>query len=158
MLHRSWVFRKALPPPSPNSETPTYPTPPSPPVYPETQAGQERIRYYCQSPAALFRFSALTFNTHKIHFSLPWCQNVEGHRNVVVHGPLNLINLLDLWRDVRNEGETSTPAKIAYRATWPLYADEEYRASLEPEEEKKTNVVIHAGDGAIAMKADITAL
>lgn len=158
MLYRRWVFRKALSPPSLSSRTPTYSTPPTTPVYPKAQADEAHLRYYRQSPAALFRFSALTFNTHKIHYSVPWCQNVEGHRNVVVHGPLNLVNLLDLWRDVRKEGEYSTPASITYRATWPLYADEEYRAALEPEDEKKTKALIHAGDGALAMKAEITAL
>src|SRR5271168_4480777 len=56
-------------------------------------------RDFTQTPVSLFRFSALTFNGHKIHYSKEWCQQVEGHRDIVVHGPLNLINMLDFWRD-----------------------------------------------------------
>lgn len=106
----------------------------------------------------LFRFSALTFNAHRIHYDVPWARNVEGHRGIVVHGPLNLISILDFWRDVRgNGGSTSSlivPESIAYRATSPLYADEEYRIVLE-EDGNNGKVQIYAPSGAVAMKADI---
>jgi hydroxyacyl-ACP dehydratase HTD2-like protein with hotdog domain len=133
------------------------------PSYPPSTADEAHTRYYSQTPLTLFRFSALTFNGHQIHYSVPWCQNVEGHRNLVVHGPLNMINLLDLWRDARDgrasgkEVGYSVPEKIVYRATRPLYANEQYRATLEPEEGEKTHAVIHSEEGALSMKADITA-
>lgn len=37
----------------------------------------------------LFRYSALTFNSHKIHFDREWCNKIEKHPEIVVHGPLN---------------------------------------------------------------------
>lgn len=73
---------------------------------------------------ALFRFSALTFNAHMIHYNESWTRNVEGHPAVVVHGPLNLISMMDYWRDVHADGKE--PSEITYRALSPLYAGEEY--------------------------------
>lgn len=73
---------------------------------------------------ALFRFSALTFNAHMIHYNESWTRNVEGHPAVVVHGPLNLIGMMDYWRDVHANGRE--PSEITYRALSPLYAGDEY--------------------------------
>lgn len=44
----------------------------------------------------LFRFSALTFNAHRIHYDRPYAIDVEGYLDLVVHGPLQAIFLLDL--------------------------------------------------------------
>ncbi|MGA9870569.1 MAG: MaoC family dehydratase N-terminal domain-containing protein [Rhodococcus sp. (in: high G+C Gram-positive bacteria)] len=44
----------------------------------------------------LFRFSALTFNTHLVHYDRDWARNVEGLQDLLVHGPLVRILLLDL--------------------------------------------------------------
>ncbi|KHN95192.1 uncharacterized protein MAM_06903 [Metarhizium album ARSEF 1941] len=46
---------------------------------------------------------------------------VEGHAGLVVHGPLNLISILDYWGDVHGAGGAS-PGSVAYRAVAPLYA------------------------------------
>lgn len=81
-------------------------------------------RQFRWSSVGLFRFSALTFNGHKIHFNEDWTRNVEGHPGPVVHGPLNLINMLDYWRDVHGNG--SDPSGIKYRAMAPIYAGETY--------------------------------
>lgn len=48
-------------------------------------AGAERLM---PGPALLFRYSALTFNAHRIHYDLPYAQGVEGYAGLVVHGPL----------------------------------------------------------------------
>jgi 3-methylfumaryl-CoA hydratase len=45
----------------------------------------------------LFRFSALTFNAHRIHYDRPYAQNVEGYPGLVVHGPLQAVLLLDFF-------------------------------------------------------------
>ena len=44
----------------------------------------------------LFRYSALTFNAHRIHYDLPYAQQVEGYPALVVHGPLLATLLIDL--------------------------------------------------------------
>jgi 3-methylfumaryl-CoA hydratase len=50
-------------------------------------------------PVLLFRFSALTFNSHRIHYDRPWATEVEGYPGLVVHGPLTTILLVDFARD-----------------------------------------------------------
>ena len=120
-----------------------------------------RQRDFCQSPVDLFRFSALTFNGHKIHYSQPWCREVEGHRDIVVHGPLNLINMLDFWRDTRDRGNYEIPKSIKYRATAPFYGDEKYRALLEDGDDRATHIKMWGHDGAgevrVGMIGDIVA-
>ncbi|KAI4091677.1 MAG: hypothetical protein LQ339_008089 [Xanthoria mediterranea] len=122
---RDWVFRTKLSGPALlldvrecNSQ------PPSP------QNASQESRDFLQTAVSLFRFSALTFNGHKIHYSQPWAREIEGHRGIVVHGPLNLINMLDYWRDVQDD-DHSIPHSIRYRATAPFYAREAYRALME---------------------------
>ncbi len=50
-------------------------------------------------PILLFRFSALTFNSHRIHYDRPWAMAVEGYQGLVVHGPLTSTLLIDFARD-----------------------------------------------------------
>jgi 3-methylfumaryl-CoA hydratase len=50
-------------------------------------------------PILLFRFSALTFNSHKIHYDLDWATKTEGYPSLVVHGPLTQTLLIDFARD-----------------------------------------------------------
>ncbi|KAL3475148.1 hypothetical protein BJX99DRAFT_259615 [Aspergillus californicus] len=167
---RNWVFRKALPPPTPTpSSTPSpdknlaAPNPPSPLSASSTTTSDStcktHTRTLCQTPVTLFRFSALTFNPHKIHYSLPWARDVEGHRDIVVHGPLNLISMLDLWRDIRGkEGRDLNqllPERITYRATSPLYAGDEYRIVLEEGDGGKSELQIITSEGKVGMKGEI---
>ncbi|KAF2730299.1 hypothetical protein EJ04DRAFT_555539 [Polyplosphaeria fusca] len=110
---RNWVFQAAL---DASSAAPPAPRP-NEKAFPDGSL----TRDFTQTEVTLFRFSALTFNAHKIHYSKPWCQSVEGHRDCVVHGPLNLINMLDLWRDAaRDADEAAVPKSISYRAMSPL--------------------------------------
>ena len=48
------------------------------------------------TPVLLFRFSALTFNAHRIHYDRPYAINEEGCPGLVLHGPLTAVLLLDL--------------------------------------------------------------
>lgn len=129
---------------------------PNPTSYKIVSEGNTHTRTLTQTPVTLFRFSALTFNPHKIHYSLPWARDVEGHRDLVVHGPLNLISILDLWRDVQSQNVTDPssvlPERISYRATSPLYAGDQYQIVLEKGEETKVQII---GPGGVAMKAEI---
>jgi 3-methylfumaryl-CoA hydratase len=50
-------------------------------------------------PVLLFRFSALTFNSHRIHYDRSWAVDVEGYPDLVVHGPLTSTLLIDFARD-----------------------------------------------------------
>ena len=68
----------------------------------------------------LFRFSALTFNNHRIHYDYPYVTQVEGYRGLVVHGPLTALLLLD----AATRHATRTPISYEYRAIGPLFNDE----------------------------------
>ncbi len=50
-------------------------------------------------PVLLFRFSALTFNSHRIHYDRRWAMETEGYPGLVVHGPLTTTLLVDFARD-----------------------------------------------------------
>jgi 3-methylfumaryl-CoA hydratase len=54
------------------------------------------IRTVIPSEPLLFRYSALTFNSHRIHYDQPYATGEEGYRGLVVHGPLIATCLLDL--------------------------------------------------------------
>ena len=45
----------------------------------------------------LFRYSALTFNGHRIHYDRSYCERAEGYPGLVVHGPLTATLLMDLY-------------------------------------------------------------
>lgn len=70
-----------------------------------------------------------------------------------MHGPLNLINMVNLWRDIRSPD--AVPRKISYRATTPLYAGEKYRAILSDEKEKITDIKLVDSYGKTAMVGTI---
>jgi 3-methylfumaryl-CoA hydratase len=69
-------------------------------------------------PVLLFRFSALTFNSHRIHYDRPWAMDVEGYPGLVVHGPLTSTLLLDFARD-ENPGRAI--ASYVTQARAPLF-------------------------------------
>ncbi len=66
----------------------------------------------------LFRFSALTFNSHRIHYDRAWAMDVEGYPGLVVHGPLTTTLLVDFARD-SNPGRTLV--SYATQARAPLF-------------------------------------
>lgn len=159
---RDWVFRKRLsgPPALPSSLDYAGPVGGhEDALLPLPGTGEEKSRDFVQSAVSLFRFSALTFNAHMIHYSRRWCREVEGHRDIVVHGPLNLINMLDFWRDEQAD-DFMIPASIEYRATAPFYAGESYRALLE-KRGQTTSVRLWGRDGKggvrVGMLGDVVA-
>ncbi|KAI1751525.1 hypothetical protein F4782DRAFT_540805 [Xylaria castorea] len=103
---RSWVFRPEAAAPSPAAE----------------KALRDAVI------RGLFRFSELTFNGHKIHYDPIWNAAVESHPASVVHGPLDLISMLDYWRDHCAAGKR-VAQEIRYRAVAPVYAGETYEIS-----------------------------
>lgn len=68
----------------------------SPPDYTPGLADWDWHRCITPSPALLFRYSALTFNSHRIHYDAPYARDVESYPALVVHGPLSATLLLDL--------------------------------------------------------------
>jgi 3-methylfumaryl-CoA hydratase len=71
-------------------------------------------------PVTLFRFSALTFNGHRIHYDYPYATGVEGYPDLVVHGPFIAINLVELCRQKTDDRAI---ASFYFRAKRPLFAN-----------------------------------
>jgi len=86
----------------------------------------------------LFRYSALTFNGHRIHYDHPYVTQGEGYPGLVVHGPLIAMLLVDL---VRRELPHATLQSFAFRALRPTFADSRsrYAASLPPTAKPSTS-------------------
>ncbi len=75
-------------------------------------------RTIAPDPVLLFRFSALTFNSHRIHYDRPWAVEREGYPALVVHGPLTSTLLIDFARD-HNPGRVFQRYETQARA--PLF-------------------------------------
>lgn len=69
-------------------------------------------------PVLLFRFSALTFNGHRIHYDRSYCETVEGYPGLIVHGPLMATLLVDLY--LRNNPQARVTA-FRFRAKRPVF-------------------------------------
>ena len=76
------------------------------------------------SPTLLFRYSALTFNGHRIHYDQPYATGVEGYAGLVVHGPLQATLLFNLATTLAGRA----PARFAYRGLSPMTAGPPFTA------------------------------
>jgi 3-methylfumaryl-CoA hydratase len=79
-------------------------------------------RQVSPDPVLLFRYSALTFNGHRIHYDKDYATDEEHYRGLIVHGPLQTTLLLDLCRRHAEQPVT----RLEYRAMHPLFHDEPF--------------------------------
>ncbi|SLN11992.1 FAS1-like dehydratase domain-containing protein [Oceanibacterium hippocampi] len=89
-------------------------------------------------PVMLFRYSALTFNGHRIHYDRDYCRDVEGYPGLIVHGPLIATFLMDLCR---REGPAPL-TEFEFRALRPLFDGERFET-----------IAVAAPDGGWALRA-----
>lgn len=101
-------------------------------------------------PPLLFRYSALTFNTHRIHYDLPYAREVERYRGLVVHGPLMAGLLLQLSAEWLGENALS---RFAFRALSPAIAGEPLHLVLR-ENGGQIELGAFAADGRQVVRAD----
>jgi len=129
------------------------PDDPVPPVRPAPADAQWR-REIRPDDVLLFRYSALTFNGHRIHYDRRYVTEVEGYPGLVVHGPLIATLLLDALRRDRPDAQV---ARFAFRAVKPLFDTAPFQVCgrVEPD---GTTVQLWAQDpdGALAMEATAT--
>lgn len=125
--------------------TPGAPAP-TPARAPEDSAFSRVIR---PDPVLLFRYSALTFNGHRIHYDQPYATGVEGYPGLVVHGPLIATLLLDLLRRKRPETQVTG---FRFRNLATLYATEAFSVHGAPGA-GGVRLWARRGDGAMAMEA-----
>lgn len=72
------------------------------------------------TPTLLFRYSALTFNAHRIHYDRPYAVDVERYPGLVVHGPLQATLLMQLAIDLKGG---NPPTRFEFRSVSPLFDD-----------------------------------
>lgn len=102
----------------------------------------------------LFRYSALTFNGHRIHYDRRYVTEVEGYAGLIVHGPLLATLLLDL---VRRQAPSAEVARFEFRAMRPVFDIHAFSVCGEPAADGRTvHLWIRDHQGALAMDATAT--
>ncbi len=108
------------------------------------------VRPVDPDPVLLFRFSALTFNGHRIHYDRTYATEQEGYPGLVVHGPLLATLLIDLVRRHSDRRVTG----YSFRARAPLFDLAPFRVIGRPGE-AKVELEAQGPDGATAMTATV---
>ena len=102
----------------------------------------------------LFRYSALTFNSHRIHYDRPYATGVEGYAGLVVHGPLIATLLVDLLR--RNMPAAALKTFV-FRAHKPLCDDARFETcGLAEDEARSAKLWTRDAQGEMTMEAGAT--
>jgi 3-methylfumaryl-CoA hydratase len=99
-------------------------TPPPPPPAPQAKHSKPLVA----DPVTLFRYSALTFNGHRIHYDRPYVTGVEGYPGLVVHGPLQAALLVEYAIELRGG---QAPKRFMHRGVNPLF-DGELAVNAQP--------------------------
>jgi 3-methylfumaryl-CoA hydratase len=125
----------------------------APPAVP-APAGEWWRREIRPDPLLLFRYSAVTFNGHRIHYDHPYATRVEGYPGLVVHGPLIATLLVDLLRRERPEVELRT---YSFRAMRPLFDTAPFSTCGAPQPSgREAKLWTRDAEGAITMEAVAT--
>jgi 3-methylfumaryl-CoA hydratase len=123
-------------------------TPPAGPAVEPGDAGDWR-ETVVPSAALLFRFSAVTFNTHRIHYDDPYVRDVEGYPGLVVHGPLTAMLLAG--SAARHLGGELT--SFSFRASNPTFVDAPITIDGTRDGDGRAKLTARRVDGAVAMSA-----
>jgi 3-methylfumaryl-CoA hydratase len=132
------VYRDA---PAPNEPPPAPKAAPSDGVW---------RRDLVPDPVLLFRYSALTFNGHRIHYDRKYVTETEGYPGLIVHGPLIATLLVDLLRR-----STDRPLKsFNFRAVSPLFDIAPFSVHGRPGENGQVALWARNAQGNLAMEAE----
>ena len=123
---------------------------PEPPPAPAEAVWKRTIH---PSPVLLFRYSALTMNSHRIHYDRTYVTEVEKYPGLLVHGPLTFTLLLDLFR--RENSETVLKS-FAVRAVSPIYDTHDFTVEGVPGDAGEASLWALNNDGRLAMSAKAT--
>jgi 3-methylfumaryl-CoA hydratase len=104
-----------------------------PPV--KASAGAPWQREIVPDDVLLFRYSALTFNGHRIHYDRRYVTEVEGYPGLIVHGPLIATLLMDLLR--RNAPDADV-ASFRFKAVRPTFDLNPFKVNGAPQPDGKT--------------------
>jgi 3-methylfumaryl-CoA hydratase len=129
-------------PPAPGATGPRRPVP-------EEDGGPWRIQIV-PDPVLLFRFSALTYNAHRIHYDAAYATGVEGHPGLVVHGPLLALLCFEL---PRRHAPRQRVTQLSFRARSPVYVGQRCTVTGGPSDDGCA-MRVAGPDGAVAFTAE----
>jgi 3-methylfumaryl-CoA hydratase len=116
----------------------------------QVAAWQREIR---PNAVLLFRYSALTFNGHRIHYDRPYVTDVEGYPGLIVHGPLIATLLVDL---VRRNAPAAFIKRFEFKAVRPTFDLHPFRLNAQPSEDGKTIWLwAHDHEGWLTMQGTV---
>jgi 3-methylfumaryl-CoA hydratase len=91
----------------------------APPPPPKAQHRETHV----SDPVLLFRYSALTFNGHRIHYDRDYVTKVEGYPGLIFHGPLQATFIIEMAAKLHGG---KPPKKFTYRGLQPLFEGTEF--------------------------------
>ena len=115
---------------------------------PSPAAIGEHSRVVDPHPTLLFRYSALTFNGHRIHYDKPFCIDTEGYPGLVVHGPMQATMLCQYAADLRRRA----PKTFAFRSLSTIYDNTNFTLNAATNDDGLKLWTAHNG-GPVAMDA-----
>jgi 3-methylfumaryl-CoA hydratase len=101
-------------------------------------------------PVLLFRYSALTFNGHRIHYDRSYVTEVEGYPGLIVHGPLIATLLMDL---LRRQRPSAVVKQFSFTAKAPLFDLHPFDVCGRFDGERNVTLWARNHQGALAMQA-----
>ena len=101
----------------------------------------------------LFRYSALTFNGHRIHYDRRYATEVEGYPGLVVHGPLIATLLLEL---LRRELPAATVVRFGFKALCPIFDVAPFQLCGRRDDAHTVKLWARTSEGQLAMDASAT--
>lgn len=130
-------------------------TPPgAPALVPQAYEGQAQWgREVMPDPTLLFRYSALTFNGHRIHYDQAYATGEEGYPDLVVHGPLTATLLQQLAVE---QGGGKSLARFEFRGVSPLFVNRAFRVEGRRDEDGSLALWARGPNGELAMSASAT--
>ena len=132
---------------------PGEPVPPAS-AWPPVDAASGWTREVVPDPVLLFRYSALTFNGHRIHYDRPYAMDVEGYPGLVVHGPLTATLLLDHLQARYPQAQLTS---YQFRGMKPIIDDAPFTLCGQLSEDGRTiGLWARNTEGALCMEAKAT--
>jgi len=104
-------------------------------------------------PVLLFRYSALTFNGHRIHYDYPYVTGTEGYPGLIVHGPLLGTLQMEL---ARRSNPTLTPKTFEFRALSPVFAGAPFSVHARREADGALTTWIADAKGGLSQQGKAT--
>ena len=127
------------------------PEPGAAPASPQPAPTDEAFgRAIVPDPVLLFRYSALTFNGHRIHYDRSYVTEVEGYPGLIVHGPLIATLLVDL---LRREMPGAVLKQFDFKAASPLFDIHPFTVCAKPEADGRVALWARNHLGQLAMTA-----